>query len=79
MEIQNGGATPCKSEQLQYVNIIIWESRDIATHSGEIHKSKSKSIVFVLHASMIVNSNMTWFFSPIKSTDTNSALFPDKS
>ena len=22
-------------------------------------------------------SNMTWFFSPIKSTDTNSALFPD--
>ena len=20
---------------------------------------------------------MTWFFSPIKSTDTNSALFPD--
>ena len=27
----------------------------------------------------ILNSNMTWFFSPIKSTDTNSALFPDKS
>ena len=25
------------------------------------------------------NSNMTWFFSPIQSTDTNSALFPDKS
>ena len=25
----------------------------------------------------ISNSNMTWFFSPIKSTDTNSALFPD--
>ena len=22
------------------------------------------------------NSNMTWFFSPIKSTDTNTALFP---
>ena len=28
---------------------------------------------------MMMNSNMTWFFSPIKSTDTNSALFPDKS
>ena len=27
--------------------------------------------------SNITNSNMTWFFSPIKSTDTNSALFPD--
>ena len=26
---------------------------------------------------IIINSNMTWFFSPIKSTDTNSALFPD--
>ena len=25
----------------------------------------------------IIYSNMTWFFSPIKSTDTNSALFPD--
>ena len=25
------------------------------------------------------NSNMTWFYSPIKSTDTNCALFPDKS
>ena len=25
------------------------------------------------------HSNMTWFFSPIKSTDMNSALFPDKS
>ena len=24
-----------------------------------------------------VYSNMTWFFSPIKSTDTNGALFPD--
>ena len=23
------------------------------------------------------NSNMTWFFPPIQSTDTNSALFPD--
>ena len=22
------------------------------------------------------NSDMTWFFSPIKSTDTNTALFP---
>ena len=28
-------------------------------------------------ADFIFNSNMTWFFSPIKSTDTNSALFPD--
>ena len=27
--------------------------------------------------SIVNNSNMTWFFSPIKSTDTNSALFPD--
>ena len=26
---------------------------------------------------IIVYSNMTWFFSPIKSTDTNSALFHD--
>ena len=25
----------------------------------------------------IVYSNMTWFFSPIKSTDTNSALLAD--
>ena len=24
-----------------------------------------------------LHSNMTWFFSPIKSTDTNRALFPD--
>ena len=24
-----------------------------------------------------IYSNMTWFFSPIKSTDANSALFPD--
>ena len=28
---------------------------------------------------IILHSNMTWFFSPIKSTDTNSTLFPDKS
>ena len=26
----------------------------------------------------IANSNMTWFFSPIKSTDTNTAVCPDK-
>ena len=27
----------------------------------------------------MINSNMTWFFSPIKATDTNWALFSDKS
>ena len=27
---------------------------------------------------IIFISNMTWIFSPIKSTDTNTALCPDK-
>ena len=32
-----------------------------------------------MNEDIINNSNMTWFFSPIKSTDTNLALFSDKS
>ena len=35
-------------------------------HKKEFHSPTSTTF--------IVNSNMTWFFSPIKSTDTNSAL-----
>ena len=30
------------------------------------------------HSKIVRYSNMTWFFSPIKSTDTNTSLFPDK-
>ena len=55
-----------------------------------IHHSKPKIGINLVHLllrkydqimkevqNIIDNSNMTWFFSPIKSTDTNSALFPN--
>ena len=39
----------------------------------DLDSPASQSIEFF---EFISNSNMTWFFFPIKSTDTNTALFP---
>ena len=38
---------------------------------------KNRKKMEIIVVSYKFNSNMTWFFSPIKSTDTNSALFAD--
>ena len=42
------------------------------------HASNTNAITAAGGEGMFISiSNMTWFFSPSKSTDTNSALFPD--
>ena len=48
----------------------VWSSE---TKSIQVEQVYKYTVTVVFN----VNSNMTWFFSPIKSTDANSALFPD--
>ena len=52
-----------------------WSASDMA-NGNVMNKTTTK-----LSGMLCINqdSNMTLFFSPIKSTDTNCALFPDKS
>ena len=45
--------------------------------SMNVHHGTGVSAALTLHQFFDIYSNMTWFFAPIKSTDTNSALFPD--
>ena len=50
MEIQNATTSPSKSNQLQNVNTVRWESRNITNQPGEIDELKSEVIVFVVNA-----------------------------
>ena len=57
MEIQNVSSTPSKSYQLKNVNIVGWESRNIATQLGGIDDRKSEVIAFVVNAGMDITAN----------------------
>ena len=50
MEIQNASTTPSKSNQLRYVNTILWDSRNITTQPVGIDDRKSDVIAFVVNA-----------------------------
>ena len=57
MEIQNASTTPCKSEQLQHVNTVRWESGNVTTQPLEINNRTSDVIAFVVNACMNVTAN----------------------
>ena len=44
MEIQNASTTPSKSNQLQNVNTVRWESWNVTTQPWEINDRKSEVI-----------------------------------
>ena len=56
MKIQNASATPCTSYQLQNVNTVRLESRDVTTQPGEVDDMKSEVIAFVVQAGMDVTA-----------------------
>ena len=43
MEIHNASTTPSKSNQLQNINTVRWESWNVTTQQGEIDDKKPKS------------------------------------
>ena len=47
MEIKNDSKTPSKSNTLQNVNIVRWESENVTAQPWEINNRKSKVIAFV--------------------------------
>ena len=53
MEIQNAS----KSNQLQNVNTVRWESWNVTTQPWESHDRKSEIIAFVVNAGMNVTAN----------------------
>ena len=54
MEIQKCSTTPGEFYQLQNINTVRWESRNIATQQREMDYRKSKVIAFVVSAGMNV-------------------------
>ena len=57
MEIQNASTTPSKSNQLQNVNTVRWESGNVTAQPWEINNRKSEVIAFVVNAGMNVTAN----------------------
>ena len=57
MEIKIGSTTPSKSNQLQNVDTVRWESWNVTTQPWEIHDRKSEVIAFVVNAGMNVTTN----------------------
>ena len=57
MEIQNATTTPGKSNQLQNVNSVRWESWNVNTQPWDINDWKSEVIAFVVNAGMNVTTN----------------------
>ena len=57
MEIQNASTTSSKSNQLQNVNTVRWESWNVTTQPWEINNRKSEVIAFVVNAGMNVTAN----------------------
>ena len=57
MEIQKASTTPIKSNQLQNVNTVRWESWNVTTQPWKINDRKSKVIPFVVNAGMNVTTN----------------------
>ena len=57
MEIQNASTTPSKSNQLQNVNTVRWESWNVTTQPWEINQRKSEVIALVVNAGMNVTTN----------------------
>ena len=47
---------------------------DCTLHIMPLYQKDNYSNIQIEVQHLIENSNMTWFFSPIKSTDTNIAL-----
>ena len=56
MEIQNASKTPSKSNQLQNVNTVRWESSNV-TQPWEINNRKSEVIAFFVNAGMNTTTN----------------------
>ena len=71
------GSIPRLATWISEIGYLPLQSRDMAEIPLKRRKSSIKPNQTKPMLSFIVYSNMTWFFSPIKSTDTNSALFPD--
>ena len=57
MEIQNDSRTTSKSNQLQNVNTVRWESWNVITQQWEINDRKSEVIAFVVNDGMNVTTN----------------------
>ena len=57
MEIQNASTTSSKSNQLQNVNTVGWESWNVTTQPWEINNRKSEVIAFVVNAGTNVTAD----------------------
>ena len=57
MEIQNASTTRSKSNQLQNINTVIWESWIFITQPLEINDRKFKVIFFVVNAGLNGTTN----------------------
>ena len=61
MAIQNASTILSKSNQLQIVNTVGWESWIVTSQSWEINDRKSELIAFVVNAGMNVTTNNFFF------------------